>query len=216
MTRALLAATLLFFAGSAYAADMPLKAPRRRHRLRLGPAGISASTAVADGAPSNRTLQTLGLICFSPVRTSRPWSRARPGASMRRVDWQAGRSATCTSRLRVRPSSAWISPSIGPVSGDPPTAASPLTPLRRPPASAGIWPRNRSHSSPQSGVSAPTWAVVSLRLGRRCLLPSDLQRELHRYLLSIRLKQLVQQGRGRLGRRRRRRVPLCRASAAAW
>jgi hypothetical protein len=27
MTRALLAATLLFFAGSAYAADMPLKAP---------------------------------------------------------------------------------------------------------------------------------------------------------------------------------------------
>ena len=30
MTRALLAATLLLFAGSAYAADMPLKALRRR------------------------------------------------------------------------------------------------------------------------------------------------------------------------------------------
>src|SRR5580693_8700497 len=137
MTRALLAATLFLFAGNAYAADMPLKAP---------PAAPPAPTwtgwyiGVNGGGGWGRVspnAQDVGPDSFF-AGANVPWSRARAGASMRRADWQAAKSATCTRRLRVRPSSAWMSPSIGPVSRDPPTAASPLTPSRHPPASAGI------------------------------------------------------------------------------
>jgi len=186
MTRALLAATLLFFAGSAYAADMPLKAPPAApRRLRPGPAGISASTAVADGAESVRTLRTLGLIRFSLVRTSRRWSRARPGASMSRADWPAAKSGYL---YQAAPGQAIVGLDFAfDWSGIKGTANSgfTLTPSRHPPDSAGIWPPNRSHSSPQPDVSAPTWERGFPTSRQAPLLPSDLQRDLHRYLLSI-------------------------------
>ena len=217
MTRVLLAATLLVFAGSAYAADMPLKAP---------PAAPPAPTWTG---------------WYIGVNGGGGWGRVSPnasdvgpdlffaGANVPAVVAGASRGFHETGGLAGGQVGYLYQPAPGQAivgldvafdwSGLKGIRQQRLHPLPRHGAhrlSAGIWPPKSQSLFTAVGRIGPDMGMWFPYVSAgAAYLPSDLQRELHRYLLSIRFKQLVQQGRGRLGCWRRRRVPLCRALAIA-
>ena len=205
MTRALLAAATLFlFAGSAFAADMPLKAP---------PAPAPAPTwtgwhiGVNGGGGWGSVKPTASSFGSVPAFS---W-RERPGRGRGRVQGlpYVGGFGRRAGRLPVP-------------GGSRPGHRRPGCRLRLV-RSQGIR-QQRLHPLPRHDTDRLQLElrrqiavtdhcgrayrprpgnVVSRRLGRRCGHPSVLHRKLHRYLLSIGFKQLVQQGRGRLDDRRR-------------
>ena len=157
MTRALLAATLFLFAGSAYAADMPLKAP---------PAAPAAPTW---------TGWYIGLNGGGGWGSVKPnASDVRPdsffaGANVPAVVAGASRGFHTSGGLAGGQVGYLYQPAPGQAivgldvafdwSGLKGSANSGFTPypVTAPTGFSWNWPPNRSHSSPRSGVSAPTW-----------------------------------------------------------